>query len=310
MVNASIAEQNPATPEEIWAILRETALRQKEHEAEAAQWRKEYELRWAEYDRRQEEEAKRREAEAKRREEVERAEARRREEAERAEAKRREAEAKRREEAERAEAKRREAKAKRREEVERAYDKRREEAELEDAKRREEWAIFEKKWGESLEKWDRADRQLKAMKSEVGGMSNTFGEMVEHLVIPGVEERLGELGFRFDDISPRRKIKDEKGEIDIEIDLLLANSDTIVAVEVKSKVRARDIEEDCMEKLKKFRKILDRKNDKRKLLGVIAGAVFGKEQKRLAQKAGLYVIVQSGDTVKLDVPDGFKPREW
>jgi hypothetical protein len=27
-------------------------------------------------------------------------------------------------------------------------------------------------------------------------------------------------------------------------------------------------------------------------------------------KAGLYVITQTGDTVKIDVPEGFTPKTW
>ena len=241
MPTTSIAEWNPATPEEIWATLDRVA---KYHE-ETAQLQREHQQRWAEYDRRMEEEAKRRE-----------------------------------------------------------------ENEQAEAKRREEWAIFDKKWQESLEKWDKADRQLKEVKTEVGGMSNTFGEMVEHLVVPGIEERLGDLGFRFDEISPRRRIKDKNGNTEIEIDLVLENSETIVAVEVKGKVRARDIKEYCTKSLETLRKILDQRKDERKLLGVMAGAVFGMEQKRMAREAGLFVIVQTGDTMKLEIPKGFKPREW
>jgi hypothetical protein len=29
-----------------------------------------------------------------------------------------------------------------------------------------------------------------------------------------------------------------------------------------------------------------------------------------ALKAGFYVIVQTGDTVKIDVPEGFIPKTW
>jgi hypothetical protein len=32
--------------------------------------------------------------------------------------------------------------------------------------------------------------------------------------------------------------------------------------------------------------------------------------KRYAVKSGFYIIEQSGDTVKIDTPEGFKPREW
>ena len=185
--------------------------------------------------------------------------------------------------------------------------------EREDAKRREEadkrGAALDLRLDKIMELWDKADRQLKATKSEVGGMSNTFGEMVEHLVTPGIEERLGELGLHFNEISPRRKIKDEQGQIVAELDLLLENNDTVVVVETKGKVGIRDIKRQT-EKMEAFREILDKKNDGRRLLGVMAGAVFGKEQKRLAGKAGLWVIVQTGDTMRMDIPDGFKPKEW
>jgi dihydroxyacid dehydratase/phosphogluconate dehydratase len=29
-----------------------------------------------------------------------------------------------------------------------------------------------------------------------------------------------------------------------------------------------------------------------------------------AIKKGLYAIVQTGDTVRIDIPEGFQPREW
>jgi hypothetical protein len=38
----------------------------------------------------------------------------------------------------------------------------------------------------------------------------------------------------------------------------------------------------------------------------IAGAVFPMEMK----EAALYVIEQSGDTMKINIPKGFQPRDW
>jgi len=273
MAMAANAKQSPATPDEIWAILRETALRQKENELrlerEIAR-REAAEAKW------EAEETRRREEDARRWAE---------------EARRREADAKR----EAAEAKRRQAEEARRQ--------------AEEAKREAEEARRQQKWDAMVELWNQADRKLKAAQSEVGGISNTFGEVVEHLLIPGIEERLGELGFRFDDTYPRRKIKDENGEVVAEIDLLLENSDAVVAVEVKAKPRRKDIDEQA-KKLQALRGSLNRKNDRRRILGVMAGAVFGKEQKRIASEAGLYMIVQAGDTMRMEIPKGFKPREW
>jgi hypothetical protein len=42
----------------------------------------------------------------------------------------------------------------------------------------------------------------------------------------------------------------------------------------------------------------------------VAGAIVASKVRGYALKAGLYVIVQTGDTVKIDVPDGFVPRRW
>jgi hypothetical protein len=42
-------------------------------------------------------------------------------------------------------------------------------------------------------------------------------------------------------------------------------------------------------------------------MGAIAGAIFDDEEREAAVKEGLYVIVQSGDTVKIDIPEDFKP---
>ena len=253
MATMQTADQTPATPEEIWAILRETAQQQRENE-----------LRWKEgIARREAEEAKRGEEEAKRREE---------------EAKRHEEEAKRREE----EAKRREEEAKRGEMLDLRLDK-------------------------IMELWDKADRQLKATKEEVGGMSNTFGEVVEHLVVPGVEERFGDLGFCFNQVSPRRKVKDADGRL--LVDLLLENSDTIVVVEVKAKPSKKDIARQ-KEKIETLRKFLHGNNDRRRILGAMAGAVFGTEQRQEALRSGLYVMVQTGDTMRMEIPEDFKPWEW
>jgi len=51
-------------------------------------------------------------------------------------------------------------------------------------------------------------------------------------------------------------------------------------------------------------------SDPRKIRGAIAGAVFYPNVKKLALENGFYVLEQSGDTMKMDIPKGFKPKEW
>jgi predicted GTPase len=46
------------------------------------------------------------------------------------------------------------------------------------------------------------------------------------------------------------------------------------------------------------------------ILGAIAGAVFEDNVKDAARDAGFYVIEQSGDTMKIEIPEGWKPAAY
>jgi len=59
-----------------------------------------------------------------------------------------------------------------------------------------------------------------------------------------------------------------------------------------------------------LRKKADSKSDKRKYQGAIAGAIMSDTVRDYAHKAGFYVIEQTGDTVAINIPEGFKAREW
>ena len=154
------------------------------------------------------------------------------------------------------------------------------------------------------------ERQMKMTDERMGYLNNRFGELAEHLVAPNIHERFNELGYHFLGIRPGGyAISDEHGRIKTEIDLLMENGETIMAIEVKSKPALKDIEHHIkrMEILREYRNTLQ---DKRKIQGAIAGAIFGVAEKEAALEAGFFVITQSGDTVKIDIPEGFTPREW
>jgi len=154
------------------------------------------------------------------------------------------------------------------------------------------------------------ERSIKALTSQMGGLHNKFGTMAEHLVGPGIVERFNSLGYHFDGIADRGfKILDEKRNLKAEIDILLENGDYILVVEVKADVRADDIEHH-VKRLEIFRDYRKKHNDPRKIRGAIAGAIFYPNMKELALENGFYVLEQSGDTMKMDIPDGFKPKEW
>jgi hypothetical protein len=168
---------------------------------------------------------------------------------------------------------------------------------------------FQKSREEADQRFKEMERVVKKVSRQMGGLHNRFGELAEHLVAPGIVTRFNELGFHFDSIAGGLKILDEQGKIRAEIDLLLENGEYLVAVEIKSRPKESDIEHH-IRRLEIVREYREKKHDVRKILGAIAGAVFGSVEKKAAIEAGFYVLEQSGDTMKMDIPAGFVPRKW
>jgi hypothetical protein len=158
--------------------------------------------------------------------------------------------------------------------------------------------------------WKKTMRRIDELGKQMGYLHNTFGELAEHLVAPGIAARFNELGFHFDSISSGGlKILDENGKVKTEVDLVLENGEYIIALEVKSKPKEKDVEHH-IRRLEILREHRQKKHDTRIILGAIAGAVFGPAEKKAVIEAGLYVLEQSGDTMKLDIPGDFIPRKW
>ena len=173
--------------------------------------------------------------------------------------------------------------------------------EAEAAKREAEDARLKEMFKETKELFDKG-------RQEMGDLRNSFGELAEHLVAPGINDRFGELGFSFGKVSPNVQII-ENGKVITEADLVLENPDCIIVVEVKAKPKIKDVKTH-ERRLERMRGWHDRNGDRRRILGVMAGAVFGSQEREAALESGLYVIVQSGDTMKLEIPEDFAPREW
>jgi len=167
------------------------------------------------------------------------------------------------------------------------------------------------------ERADRFDKELEKTKRlidrngrQMGGLHNKFGKLAEHLVAPGIAKRFNELGYHFDIITSRGCKVIENGKVKAEIDILLENGETIIAVEVKANPAIKHIEHHIkqLEILREYRQKLN--FPPKKILGAIAGAIYEDEVKEAVREAGFFVIEQSGDTMKIDMPDDFVPKEW
>jgi len=175
-----------------------------------------------------------------------------------------------------------------------------------DRKRAESRAAWEEKFERERAEWKESMRELN---KSIGKVTNTFGAVIEHLVTAGAEASFAKIGLLLPETTRNRNACDEDGRIIAELDMTLENKDTVMVVETKSKPSPDDIKAQ-VEKMEKLRPWFDRRMPGKRILCAIAGAVFGSSQRLEALRAGFFVIVQSGETVKVDVPEGFVPRSW
>jgi chromosome segregation ATPase len=157
------------------------------------------------------------------------------------------------------------------------------------------------------------DRQIEELRKETnkttGELGRRFGAVIEHLIAPNLIKKLNALKFDFRISSPNRKYYDSNHQEIAEVDVLLENTNLVMAVEVKSKLLASHVQ-DHIERMDILRAYADEHDDRRVWLGAVGGALLATDARKAALKAGFYLIEQSGDTVMIVVPEGFKPKEW
>ena len=123
-------------------------------------------------------------------------------------------------------------------------------------------------------------------------------------------EKFNELGFFFSQRSLDVMIKEPGNpNASTDIDILLENGDTVIAVEVKAKPKDSDVK-DHIKRMEILRNRADKRKDTRKYQGAIAGAIMSQSVHQLIAKKGFYPIEQTGDTVKISIPERFTAREW
>jgi hypothetical protein len=185
------------------------------------------------------------------------------------------------------------------------------------------WAMFQ----ETDRKMQETSREIQEMNREtdrkfretgrlldrttrmVGDLSNKFGELSEYLIVPNMTAKFNNLGFAFTKAGRNIVYRGPGGKLLTEVDVLLENGDVVMIVEIKSDLTENHITHH-LNRMEKLRVYGDAHRDGRKLMGAVASPIMRPNIKSLAYATGFYVIEQSGDTVIIEKPEGFVPREW
>ena len=140
-------------------------------------------------------------------------------------------------------------------------------------------------------------------------LTRRFGEIIEYMIAPDLCLKFRKYGFSFQQANTRQEISDGQ-DIITEIDILLEDGDSTMAVEVKTKPTMYDLKRH-IKRMDEVKQYPPRSVRGTKLYGAIAGAVVRKEIRDAAFKAGFYVVSHSGENVNIiPPPDSFIAKCW
>ena len=171
------------------------------------------------------------------------------------------------------------------------------------------WTLFK----ETDERFKKTDKKIERMSAKVEEVSRSVAALigkwrkfVEGLIAPGAVAMFKERGIEVEKVFQR--VKAQKDGEGIEIDILAINKEYAVLIEAKSTLSIEDVKEH-MKRLKAFKAFFPEYSD-RKVVGAVAGIVIEERADRFAYRQGLFVIGQTGETVKILNDKTFKPKIW
>ena len=143
-------------------------------------------------------------------------------------------------------------------------------------------------------------------------LTSRVGEIVEHMIGgDNIITQFQALGYDVNDHYRNRKFGIKNTKSSGQIDMILEDGDVEILIEVKTTLRNDDVF-DHIERLEKYRRWMDSKGQgKKRYIGALACAVTAENVIQFAQKKGMFVILQLGNTVEIVAPpEGFKAKEW
>jgi hypothetical protein len=159
------------------------------------------------------------------------------------------------------------------------------------------------------ESWQRIAENMLKLQDNLGGLGNSLGRLTETLFTNELWKKFSDIGFPVTGQSSHRKFCDKK-QVLAEADLFIENGEYVIAVEIKTDLLVSDVNEH-LERIEIIRQYFDARGDKRKIVGAVAGGFVSENILKYAQRKGLYVVLQTGDSVVIAAaPQGFKAREW
>ncbi|MEM1241483.1 MAG: DUF3782 domain-containing protein [Cyanobacteria bacterium P01_H01_bin.26] len=152
----------------------------------------------------------------------------------------------------------------------------------------------------------RAEAIASQANQAVNNLSSRWGRFVENIVAPAALRLFQERGMAVQEVYQR--VRSARGNLNLEIDILVVDDDVAVIIEVKSRLTQDSIRQVLLT-LERFKQAFPHYGSYR-LYGAVAAIEIDKDVDTYAYNQGLFVIQQSGDSVAISNTTDFKPRNW
>ncbi len=166
----------------------------------------------------------------------------------------------------------------------------------------------EKRFKETDKRFKETDKKFDKYFGKVKELDRNWGKLVESLVRPSVASQFRKRGIQV--VGSGQRVERQRGGETTEIDILLTNTDAVIAVEVKTTLGVAEVDEHIEKHLKPFKRFFPEYADK-KVYGAVAYIHLEENANRYAYKKGLFVLTfTTGDMVEIQNDSNFKPRSW
>jgi hypothetical protein len=160
------------------------------------------------------------------------------------------------------------------------------------------------------ERREEANRSMEELKKQVqettkavNNLTTPLCHFIEEMVEPAVVRLFLERGI--DVTQTMSRLKSQRPGAAMEIDIVAVNGSELVAVECKSRLSKDDVN-DFLTRLQRF-KVAFPQFREFQVYGAVAGIEIDQGIDAYAYRQGLFVIKQSGETVKIANDDLFQP---
>ena len=188
-------------------------------------------------------------------------------------------------------------------EFQKEAERRNAEAEQRNAEADRRSAEAERRRAEADRTMEELKKQVRATTEAVNNLTTPLCLFIEEMVEPAVVQLFQERGI--DVTQTMSRLKSKRPGAAMEIDILVVNGSELVAVECKSRLSKDDVD-DFLDRLQRFKLAFPQFRDFQ-VYGAVAGIEIDQGIDSYAYRRGLFVIKQSGETVKIINDTQFRP---